>query len=187
MQDPAVLDEPSATGCRCRLVPTVDWKHRSDGGRILPLWAAPMIFSEIRAQAWKYACIAVAVLAVAAAITATVFRIQNLGLHRDYDAAKSERDSARAEVDALKGARKRDDKSAELTTEARATVADQAAASNQRAAQIQVKYRDRIVEVPANCPVPDAGLMSELADQAARLSAAEAGLRGIGRSAEKAP
>lgn len=145
-----------------------------------------MIWSELRAQAWKYGCIALAVLAVAAAITATVFHIQNLKLHGDYDAAIGERDSARAQVVSLNQARKRDDSAAALTVEARATVADQAAVSDQRAAQIQVKYRDRIVEVPAVCPSPDAGLMSELAEQAARLSATEAGLRGIGRASEKA-
>ena len=146
-----------------------------------------MIWSELRAQGWKYGCILVAVLAVAAAVAATVFHIQNLELSRDYDAAKSERDTARAEVVSLKESRKRDDKSAELTTEARTTVADQAAVSDQRAAQIQVKYRDRIVEVPANCPLPSPELMSELAEQAARLSAGEDRLRGIGRPAEKAP
>ena len=146
-----------------------------------------MIWSEIRAQAWKYGCIALAVLAVAAAVTATVFHIQNLELGRDYDAAKSERDTARAEVVSLTKARARDDAAATLTVEARTTVADQAAVSGQRAAQIQVKYRDRIVEVPANCPAPDAGLMSELAEQAARLSAAEDRLRRAGRPAKEAP
>jgi len=145
-----------------------------------------MIFSELRAGAWKYACIAVAVLAVAAAVAATVFHIQNLELGRDYDAAKSERDSARAEVVSLTKARARDDAAATLTVEARTTVADQAAVSDQRAAQIQVKYRDRIVEVPANCPLPSPELMSELAEQAARLSSSEDRLRRVGRSSEKA-
>jgi hypothetical protein len=146
-----------------------------------------MIFSEIRAQAWKYGCIAVAVLAVAAAVTATVFHVQNLKLHGDYDAALGERDSARAEAVSLKQSRERDDKAAVLTTEARATVADQTAVSDQRAARIEVQYRDRIVQVPSVCPAPDADLMRELADQAARLSAAEAGLRGIGRAAKGSP
>lgn len=62
-----------------------------------------MIWSELRASAWKYATYALAVLAVAAAITATVFHVQNLVLARDYDAAKTDRDQARAEVDALNG------------------------------------------------------------------------------------
>lgn len=146
-----------------------------------------MVFSEIRAQAWKWGCIAFAVLAVSAAVLATAFHIRNLVLVRDYDAAIGERDTARAQVDALSKARKRDDKSAELTTEARTAVADQAAVSDQRAAQIQVKYRDRIVQVPANCPVPDAGLMSELTEQAARLSSAEDRLRRAGRATKEAP
>lgn len=145
-----------------------------------------MIFSELRASAWKYGCIALAVLAVAATVTATVFHIRNLVLVRNYDAAIGERDSARAEVDALSKARKRDDKSAELTTEARATVADQAAVSDQRAARIEVQYRDRIVQVPSVCPAPDADLMRELGEQASRLSAAEDRLRRIGRASEKA-
>ena len=75
-----------------------------------------MIFSEIRAQAWKYGCIAVAVLAVAAAVTATVFHVQNLKLHGDYDAALGERDSARAEVVSLKGVLDTERRKAEALT-----------------------------------------------------------------------
>ena len=75
-----------------------------------------MIFSEIRAQGWKWGCILVAVLAVAAAITATVFHIQNLKLHGDYDAAIGERDTARAEVDALKGVLDTERRKAEALT-----------------------------------------------------------------------
>jgi len=75
-----------------------------------------MIWSELRAQGWKYGCILVAVLAVAAAVAATVFHIQNLKLHGDYDAAIGERDSARAEVDALKGVLDTERRKAEALT-----------------------------------------------------------------------
>jgi len=75
-----------------------------------------MIWSELRAQGWKYGCIALAVLAVAAAVAATVFHIQNLELGRDYDAAKSERDSARAEVVSLKGVLDTERRKAEALT-----------------------------------------------------------------------
>lgn len=141
-----------------------------------------MILANLRASAWKYGCIAVAVLAVAAAITATVFHIQNLELSSDYDAAKRDRDSARAEVVSLNQARERDESSAALTTEARTTVDAATAVSDTRATQIEVRYRDRVVQVPAACPSPDPDLMRDLAAQTARVLAAEDRLRRVGRA-----
>lgn len=141
-----------------------------------------MIFSEVRAQAWKYATYALAVLAVAAIIAAVIFRGNAAGARLTARNAEQERDQARAEVVSLKAANDRDAKAEVLTTTARQTVDESTAVSDQRAAQIKVTYRDRIVEVPAVCPVPDPGLMQELAQQAARISAAEGGLRGAGRA-----
>ena len=57
-----------------------------------------MILSELRASAWKYACIALAVLAVAAVLLAFWFRGSANGALRDRDAAIAERDAARAEL-----------------------------------------------------------------------------------------
>lgn len=62
-----------------------------------------MIFSEIRAQAWKYGCIAFATLAVVAVLTVLWFRADAIRASGERAAAEQERDSARAEVDALNG------------------------------------------------------------------------------------
>lgn len=60
-----------------------------------------MILSELRANLWKYACIAAAVLAVAAVLGALYFRGSAYSARADRDAAVHERDQARADRDAL--------------------------------------------------------------------------------------
>lgn len=62
-----------------------------------------MIWSELRAQAWKYGCIAFAALAVAAVIVVLWFRADAIRAGAERAAAVQERDTARAEVDALNG------------------------------------------------------------------------------------
>ena len=62
-----------------------------------------MIFSNLRASAWKYGCIAFATLAVVAVLTVLWFRADAIRSGAERAAAVQERDSARAEVDALKG------------------------------------------------------------------------------------
>lgn len=60
-----------------------------------------IVFSEIRAQAWKYSAIALAVLAVAVFIAAIIFRGSAIRAGSERDAAHAERDQARAEVVSL--------------------------------------------------------------------------------------
>ena len=143
-----------------------------------------MILDKIRANAWKLTAIAVAVLAVALLIAALYFRGTAAVSDARADKAEQEADQARAEVDALKAARQRDVAAYLEAAKARETVDTHTAQSNNRLAQIEVRYRDRIVEVPAACPAPDADLMRELAEQTARLSGAEDRLRRVRRAAE---
>lgn len=63
------------------------------------------MLSELRAQGWKYASLALAVLAVIAIGTALYFRGDSAISHSRAQQAESERDSARAEVNDLKAAR----------------------------------------------------------------------------------
>lgn len=145
-----------------------------------------MILAELRANAWKITAGIAAALAVAALIGLLYFRgISALSDARAAE-AEQERDSARQEVVSLKEARVRDVKAFIATATARETVDQHTAASDQRAVQIEVKYRDRIVEVPAVCPGPDADLLRDQQAQAERLSAAEGRLRGVRRAAEEA-
>jgi len=141
-------------------------------------------FSEIRANAWKLTAIAVAVLAVALLIAALYFRGTAAVSDASADKARQERDAARAQVDALRAARQRDVAAYLEAAKARETVDTHTAQSNNRLTQIEVRYRDRIVEVPAACPAPDADLMRELGEQTARLSGAEDRLRRVRRAAE---
>lgn len=61
-----------------------------------------MILSEARAQAWKYASVVVAVLAVAAVLVALYFRGSAAIAVRDRDIAVTERNQARAALDAAR-------------------------------------------------------------------------------------
>lgn len=144
-----------------------------------------MILDKLRANAWKFATIAVAVLAVAAVLAALYFRGDAAVSDARADKARQERDAARAQVDALNEARKRDVASYLESAKARAAVDAHTDQSNNRLTQIEVRYRDRIVEVPAACPAPDADLMRELGEQTARVSSAEDRLRRVRRAAEE--
>ena len=136
---------------------------------------------------WQSVAAILGVLAVALLIAALYFRGTAAVSDARADKAEQEADQARAEVDALKEARLRDVKAFIAASTARAQVDEQTAVSDQRAAQIEVKYRDRIVEVPAVCPGPDADLLRDQQAQAERLSAAENRLRGIGHTSQEAP
>ena len=126
---------------------------------------------------WRYVSYVLAALAVAALLAALFFRGSAAVALRDRDDAVAQRDAARAQVTALTQARTRDDTAATATEAARATVDQHTADSNDRKTQIEVRYRDRIVEVPAVCPLPDDGLMREHAAQRQRVLAAEDRLR----------
>ncbi|MBO9717511.1 MAG: hypothetical protein J7507_12065 [Pseudoxanthomonas sp.] len=144
-------------------------------------------FAEARAQAWRIATALCAVLAVAAVIAALWFRGSAADALRDRDSAAADRDAARAQVDALTKARARDDTAATAAETARATVDQHTATSNDRKAAIEVRYRDRIVQIPADCPAPDADLVREQSAQAERLSAAEDRLRRVRPAAQAGP
>lgn len=145
------------------------------------------MFAELRANAWKTAAVVVAALAVVLLIVALYFRGVAAVSDASAEQAKQEASQARAEVDALKEARVRDVKAFIAASAARQSVDEHTAVSDQRATQIEVKYRDRIVEVPAVCPGPDADLLRDQHAQAERLSAAENRLRGIGHTSQEAP
>lgn len=137
-------------------------------------------------QVWKLTAGVLGVLVVILLIVALLFRGSAAVANAGKDAAIRERDQARAEVDGLKEARVRDVKAFIAASTARAAVDEHTAVSDQRATQIEVKYRDRIVEVPAVCPSPDADLLRDQQAQGQRLLAAEDRLRGIRRSPQEA-
>lgn len=136
---------------------------------------------------WQAVAAILGVLVVILLIVALMFRGSAAVANAGKDAAIVERDQARAEVDGLKEARVRDVKAFIAASAARQSVDEHTAVSDQRATQIEVKYRDRIVEVPAVCPGPDADLLRDQQAQAARLSAAEGRLRGVRSPAQEAP
>jgi hypothetical protein len=134
------------------------------------------------AQLYKWAAIVFAVLAVAAVVTAILFHADS----RNSDlraAAEHERANVLAQqVLRAEEARKRAEVSSAETDAARSRTDDRTAEQTERQARIEVKYRDRIIEVPAVCPAPDADLLRELAEGAARVSATEGRLRGLRRA-----
>lgn len=75
-----------------------------------------MIFSNLRASAWKYGCIAFATLAVVAVLTVLWFRADAIRASGERAAAVQERDSARAEVVSLKGVLDTERRKAEALT-----------------------------------------------------------------------
>jgi hypothetical protein len=141
--------------------------------------------SELRAHAWKYACLAVAVLAVAAVVAAALFHGRSLLSDARADAASRRADAAEAAVAALKLAIERDDHSAEATAEARASADQRATEREDRVARVEVIANERREAVPVGCPAPDARMSAELQDGGARVRAAEDRLRGYGRPESK--
>lgn len=136
-------------------------------------------FAELRANAWKFTSAALLVLAVAALMSALYFRGSAALSDASAKAAEQEADYQRSQVNALLNARKRDESSADLASKAEQQVATHTAVSNDRLTKIEVRYRDRPVEVPAVCPGPDPVLLQDLAEQTSRISAAADRLRGI--------
>ena len=134
--------------------------------------------SELRASAWKYSCIVVAVLAVAAGVTAVVFRGDAAAADRRADAAESRAEASDAIAKSLMDAMSRDSASAVATEAARAAMEESAAQINSRFAALEASIRGR-PPVPATCPDPDPGLVREHQAGTARVHAAEDRLRGI--------
>ena len=134
------------------------------------------------AQLYKWAAIVFAVLAVALLLWCMFLResASNSDLRA---AAEHERANVLAQqVLRAEEARKRAEVASAETDAARSRTDNRTAEQTERQARIEVKYRDRIIEVPAVCPSPDADLMRELAEGAARVSATEGRLRGLRRA-----
>ncbi|QQP96536.1 hypothetical protein [Lysobacter enzymogenes] len=139
-----------------------------------------MIASEFRAQAWKYGCAVLAVLALAALMAALYYRGASAS-------ANARAVLAEGLAKSLANSIKRDDASANATAQAR-TAAEQRSVEResreQRAERIAHEPRP---PVPSNCPGPDAQLSAELQDGAARVRSAQDRLRGYGRAAGQSP
>jgi gamma-glutamyl phosphate reductase len=140
-----------------------------------------VILSSLRAAAWKYATLAFAVLAVAAVVWCLFLRADAASADLRAATAEARADDLALQVQDLKQARERDAVAQSATDTARASGEDRATAITERIARTEVKYRDRIVEVPAVCPAPDPELLRELAEGSARVSATEGRLRGLRR------
>lgn len=134
------------------------------------------------AQLYKWAAIVFAVLAVAAVLATFYFRANAASADLRADAEHARANVLAQQVLRAEEARKRAEVSNAETDAARSRTDDRTAEQTERQARIEVKYRDRIIEVPAVCPSPDAGLLQELAEGAARVSATEGRLRGLRRA-----
>lgn len=122
-----------------------------------------------------------AVLAVAAVIVCAFLWVAGDAARARADAAGQRAEALEGQVTAWQESAVRDALADNFTALARTAGEDRAAAITERQARIEVKYRDRIVEVPAVCPAPDADLLRELAEGAARISATEDRLRSLRR------
>src|SRR5690606_5961053 len=125
------------------------------------------------AQLYKWAAIALTVLAVAAVLATFYFRANAASADLRADAEHARANVLAQQVLRAEEARKRAEVSNAETDAARSRTDDRTAEQTERQARIEVKYRDRIIEVPAVCPSPDADLLRELAEGAARVSATE--------------
>lgn len=134
------------------------------------------------AQLYKWTAIAFAVLAVAAVLATFYFRANATSADLRADAEHARANVLAQQVLRAEEARKRAEVSSAETDAARSRTDDRTAEQTERQARIEVKYRDRIIEVPAVCPSPDSGLLQELAEGAARVSATEGRLRGLRRA-----
>jgi len=134
----------------------------------------------MRAALWKYVALALAVLAVSAIVAALLFRGSAAAAGFRAATAEAERDELQLQVNDLKAAAKRDEQSSELSDAARLANQDGLAKHNERAARVEGIARERIVEVPAVCPGPDADLMRELEAGSGRVRGAESRLRSLG-------
>lgn len=99
------------------------------------------MLSELRAQGWKYASLALAVLAVIAIGMALYFRGDSAISNSRAEQAESERDSARAEVDALKAARDTEHRRAKEAQAIAATYEDEKRAIETESARVVADLR----------------------------------------------
>lgn len=129
-----------------------------------------MILAELRAQSWKYASLTLAVLAVIAVVAALYFRGDSAISDARADKAESERDSARAEVNALKAARdteqrkakeaqaiaaKYEDEKRAIETESARVVADLRAGNLRLRHELGALYTDQLSGSAASAGISD--------------------------------
>lgn len=138
-----------------------------------------MIASQARATAWKWIAGALGIVAAIAIVLALMFRGDALVADLRAAEVEAERDDLRYQIADLKAAAKRDEASTDATNAARQAAADREPQQQERAKRVESLTRDRIVEVPGVCPVPDPDLMHELKEGSARIHRAEDRLRSI--------
>lgn len=148
---------------------------------------ADVIAASLRASAWRYSTITLAVCAALAVAAALYFRGSAAVAGARADAATGRAETLAGELAEARKAQARDDASSDATTDARQSAADRSADHDAREQRVRTIVRERQVPVPAVCPGPDADILRESADASVRLRAAEDRLRGIGRAANQAP
>ena len=137
-----------------------------------------MILSELRANAWRFAALALSVLAVALLIVGLLFWVRGTSAVARADAAEQRAEASEARAKALSEALARDGVSDGFTATAQQAMDTNAAAITSRLSAIEGRLHDR-APVPAVCPEPDPVLVRDAAEAASRIRAAEGRLRSL--------
>ena len=135
-------------------------------------------FSELRAQAWKYATYALGVLAVALLIVGLIFWVRGTRADARADAAEQRAEASEARVRALNEALARDGVSQGFTDTAVMAMDANAAETKQRLSLLERRLDGR-PPVPAVCPSPAPEFLRESQEAGGRFRSAEAGLRDL--------
>lgn len=139
-------------------------------------------FSELRANAWRFAAIALGVLAVALLITCLIFWNSATRANVRADAESARAEALQTELATVRESMARDAVANSFTEGARAAMENSAAETNARFAKLQGILNGRS-PVPVDCPSPDPDIMRELAEGSRNFSSSLGRLRGL-RSAE---
>ena len=131
-------------------------------------------FSELRAQAWKYATFALGVLAVALLIVGLLFRVRATDAVARADAAEQRAEASEARAKALSEALARDRVADSATTVAKKATEGWQADNAARAARVK-----GYANAAADGCAADADLVRELQEGSARVSSAADRLRGL--------
>lgn len=141
-----------------------------------------MLFSELRASAYKIAAAVFGVLAVALLIACLFLQVRATRANVRADAESARADKSEARAKALSEALIRDGVSESFTNLAISRMDASAAETTERLSALERKINAR-PPVPAVCPGPDADLLRESAAAGSRIRAAEGRLRDL-RTAE---
>jgi hypothetical protein len=137
-----------------------------------------LILSELRAQGWKYACLAFGVLAVALLIACLFLWGRGLRADSRADAAEQRAQASEERVEELSRALIRDAVSDAFSDGAKTAMEASAATINDRLSQLERRLDGR-PPVPAVCPSPDPEFLRESAEAGDRIRAAEGRLRNL--------